>query len=30
MFNKKLIIAAMTMVCMFTMTSCFGPKKMTQ
>lgn len=30
MFNKKLIIASMTMACMFTMTSCFGPKKMTQ
>ena len=30
MFNKKLIIASMTMACMFIMTSCFGPKKMTQ
>lgn len=30
MFNKKLIIASMTMACMFTMTSCFGPKKLTQ
>jgi len=30
MLNKKLIIASMTMACMFTMTSCFAPKKMTQ
>lgn len=30
MFNKKLIIAAMMMACIFTMTSCFGPKKMAQ
>ncbi|MBR1426083.1 MAG: hypothetical protein IJ581_01380 [Paludibacteraceae bacterium] len=30
MLNKKLIIASMTMACMFTMTSCFGPRKMTQ
>lgn len=30
MFNKKLIIASMTMACMFTMTSCFGPRKMVE
>lgn len=30
MFNKKLIIATMTMVCMLTMISCGGPQKMVQ
>ena len=30
MFKNKFIAITMTMACMFTMTSCFGPKKMTQ
>ena len=30
MFNKKLIIASMTMVCTLMMTSCGGPQRMTQ